>query len=186
MGYTLREILNLTNPKKATFILTSYAFYNIDTGAEVFNLKMLNILHQCIGISGVQGLDYLLSIKIKKSLTKLLKFIRETCDEENSRKTLEKCYDSLKHVSSFSDRYEHSIISLKKLFKAQAPLVTKELIKIGHYMLLRDMICVELRMLSKVGSPRLYLCLENMNNSLLNDLMKNQNEQASSAEEAES
>ena len=41
-------------------------------------------------------------------------------------------------------------------------------------MLLRDMICLELRMLGKVGSPRLFLVLENLNNSVLNDLVENQ------------
>lgn len=42
-------------------------------------------------------------------------------------------------------------------------------------MLLRDMICLELRMLSKVGATRLFLVLENLNSSLLNDLIKSQN-----------
>lgn len=50
-------------------------------------------------------------------------------------------------------------------------------------MLLRDMICLELRMLSKVGSPRLFLCLENLNTSLLNDMMKSQDAQNESMEE---
>ena len=53
----------------------------MENGEELFNLKMLNILHQCIGISGLQGLDYLLSIKIMKALNKLVKFIHSTCEE---------------------------------------------------------------------------------------------------------
>lgn len=176
MGFLLREILNLTNSKRTTFILTSYTFYNIENGSEVFSLKMLNILHQCIGISGLQGLDYLLALKIKKTLTRVLKYIRGECEEENIRRALNKCYESLRNVSSFTDRYEHSVMALKKMLKVQCAATTKDLIKIGQYMILRDMICLELRMLSKVGSPRLFLCLENINHSLLNDMTRPQSE----------
>lgn len=42
------------------------------------NLKLINILHKCIGISGLQGLDYLLSIRIMKELDKLVKVLKTT------------------------------------------------------------------------------------------------------------
>ena len=32
LGWILREMISYTNPKKATFILTSFAFYSIETG----------------------------------------------------------------------------------------------------------------------------------------------------------
>lgn len=73
-------MIGYTSPKKATFILTSFAFYSIETGKEVLSLKMLNILHQCIGISGLQGLDYLLSIKIKRKLQKLVQKLHRVAD----------------------------------------------------------------------------------------------------------
>ena len=38
-------------------------------------------------------------------------------------------------------------------------------------------------MLSKVGSPRLFLCLENLNSSLLNDLIKSQTSEANSVDQ---
>ena len=75
MGFILRELINLTNSKYSTFILTAYGFYNSETGKEIVTLKMLNILHQCIGVSGLQGLDYLLSIKIMKSMERLRNLI---------------------------------------------------------------------------------------------------------------
>jgi hypothetical protein len=37
--------------------------------------------------------------------------------------------------------------------------MTNEFQKIGQYVLLRDMICLELRMLGKVGASRLYLVM---------------------------
>lgn len=86
-------------------------------------------------------------------------------------------------MSSFTDRYDQTIMNLKKTFRPLSTQIAKCFIKIGHYMLLRDMICLELRMLSKVGAPRLYLVLENLNGSLLNDLIRNQNEEGHTYEQ---
>lgn len=72
---------------------------------------------------------------------------------------LEGSYNSLRNVSSFTDRYEHILLNLKKNFKGVTVEATSILSNIGQYMLIRDLICLELRMLGKVGSPRLYLVL---------------------------
>jgi hypothetical protein len=48
------------------------------------------------------------------------------------------------------------------------------LAEIGQYILLRDLICLQLRMLGKTGSPRLCLVLNDLNEALLNDMSKNQ------------
>lgn len=85
------------------------------------NLKTINILQKCIGISGLQGLDYLLSIRITKQLDKLVKVMKRTCEEENAKKILDQSYQSLKNVSSFTDRYDQTIMNLRKTFR---PLTT--------------------------------------------------------------
>lgn len=77
-----------------------------------------------------------------KELERLVKTIKETLNDENARKTLDNCYQSLKNVSSFTDRYDQSIANLKKTFKVLCAQIGKDFIKIGHYMLLRDMICL--------------------------------------------
>ena len=117
MGFVLRELLNLTNSKTSTFILTGYGFYNSENGKEILTLKMLNILHQCIGVSGLQGLDYLLSIKIMKSMEKLLKLYEKISADEKSKKILIKSLTELKSVGGFSDRYDSTLTGLKKYFK---------------------------------------------------------------------
>ena len=61
---------------------------------------MLNILHQCIGVSGLQGLDYLLSLKIMKSMERLVKLMEKTCKDEGNRKLLVKSYNELKVLSA--------------------------------------------------------------------------------------
>ena len=59
---------------------------------------------------------------------------------------------------------------MKKYFKPTSTYMTQELQKIGQYILLRDIICLELRMLSKVGASRLYLVVENLNSSIITDM----------------
>jgi len=55
-------------------------------------MKILHILSKCIGISGLQGLDYLLSMKIMDKLKAVIKAVSRICDEENAKKILESAY----------------------------------------------------------------------------------------------
>ncbi len=49
--------------------------------------------------------------------------------------------------------------------------MTNPMLKIGQYIILRRLICRELLMASKIGSNKLYLSLENLNRSVMNDLI---------------
>lgn len=72
----------------------------------------------------------------------MVKYIKKTTINESAKKILDQCYHELKNVSSFTDRYDQSILNLKKNFKMLCAQTAKDFIKIGHYMLLRDMICL--------------------------------------------
>lgn len=43
--------------------------------------------------------------------------------------------------------------------------------RIGQFIILRDIICLKLQMLSKVGSNRLYLVMDNVNKTIKNDIL---------------
>jgi len=88
LGYLLNEIIYFTNPKKAVFIQSAFGFYDFDQKKEVLTLKTLNILYKCIGISGLQGIDNLLSLKIMESLKKLLYEFNKINDDEACQKYL--------------------------------------------------------------------------------------------------
>jgi hypothetical protein len=87
---------------------------------------------------------------------------------------LQKAYSSLKNIGSFTERYENTINVLKKSCKNLSDYLVTELTDVGQYILLRDMICLQLRMLGKTGSPRLNLVLTDLNEALLNDMTKDQ------------
>jgi hypothetical protein len=58
----------------------AYGFFNLDTKKSVLSLKTLNVLSKCIGISGMQGLDYLLSMKIMERLKLVIKALNKVCN----------------------------------------------------------------------------------------------------------
>lgn len=87
---------------------------------------------------------------------------------------LQNAYNSLKNMGSFNDRYENTLNALKKSCKNLSDYLVVNLSEVGQYVMLRDMICLLLRMLGKTGSPRLCLVLNDLNEALLNDMTKNQ------------
>ena len=102
---------------------------------------------------------------------------------DSVKKTITNCYLNLKNVSSFSERYSEAVNTLKRTLKGLCLTLTNEFMKIGQYLLLRDMICLSIRMLAKVGSNRLYLVLENINNTLLNDISNRSQNKAENEEQ---
>lgn len=107
-------------------------------------------------------------------LKAVLKTLTKVCEEEGSKNLLQKAYSSLKNMGSFTERYENTLGILKKNYKSLSDYLIVILAEIGQYILLRDMICLQLRMLGKTGSPRLCLVLNDLNESLLSDMTKNQ------------
>lgn len=116
-GEILNEILFLTHPSRCTFLQAAYGFFNLETKKEVLSLKTLHVLSKCIGICGMQGLDYLLSMKIMERLKLVIKALNKVCNEEAAKNMLQKAYSSLKNIGSFSERYENTINVLKKSCK---------------------------------------------------------------------
>lgn len=74
-------MIELTSPNKCTFLLAAYGFYSIELKKEVLTLKNLHILQKCIGISGLQGLDNLLSMKIMEKLKSAVKALSKVSEE---------------------------------------------------------------------------------------------------------
>jgi hypothetical protein len=88
---------------------------------------------------------------------------------------LQKAYSELKNIGSFSEHYETTLTMLKKSCKSLSDFLVAQLTEVGQYIMLRDMICLQLRMLGKTATPRLFLVLSDLNESLLNDMVRGQN-----------
>ncbi|EGR32385.1 hypothetical protein IMG5_084740, partial [Ichthyophthirius multifiliis] len=82
MGRILNEIMKLTDFKNTVYVHQNIAFYSFPKGQEMLNLKIMNMLYKCIGISGLNGLDQLLSFMIASSITTLIRKIKKQIGNE--------------------------------------------------------------------------------------------------------
>ena len=87
-------------------------------------MKTLNILSKCIGISGLQGIDHLLSIKIMENLKEINRQLTIICDEPGAKNVLSKAYGELKQIGEFNRRYEAPLGMLKKTCKNVCEFLT--------------------------------------------------------------
>ena len=101
MGRLLLEIIQLTDYKKCIFLYSTYAFYELNTGKEIFTLKTLSNLYKCIGVSGLQGLDYLLSVQVMINMKSVFKNLSKECDE-STKKILIGSFNALKDFNSYN------------------------------------------------------------------------------------
>lgn len=79
-------------------------------------MKSISMIHRCIGVSGLNGLDRLLCYNIIAKMRYILKLIpRETGNQE--KKLLNDCFNELKSLTSFNDKYEKIYFTLKKTYR---------------------------------------------------------------------
>lgn len=101
MGRLLLEIISLTDYRKSIFLNSTYAFYELNTGKEVFTLKTLANLYKCIGVSGLQGLDYLLSVQIMMNMKKVFNHLNKDFDQ-STKDILSSSFKTLKDFNSYN------------------------------------------------------------------------------------
>ncbi|KRX07259.1 hypothetical protein PPERSA_00416 [Pseudocohnilembus persalinus] len=169
MGRLLKQILNLTNGKNAVFIEQSLGFYEIGTGVEIITLKTMGLLYKCIGISGLSGLDQFLGFNISTTMRDIMKIYRKKVTKDGER-YLRDSFQKLSDLTNSGAGFEKTIAELQKNFGGLIQSLVKPLQQIGHMILIRKLLCLQLQLMSKVGSKRLYLCLENLNNGIINDV----------------
>ena len=136
MGRLLRELLQLSNPKKTIYLESCSAFYDIATGKEVnweyflfkihfyifysftsskklITMKTIAILHKCIGVSGLNGLDKLLSYMIINDMRSIIKTIPKEIDA-NTRRYLSEVFNEIRGLTSFIDKLDKIYFQLNK------------------------------------------------------------------------
>jgi len=68
LGRLLNQILILTKPQNHVYIDSCKSFYNTQKKNMTISMKNISLLHKCIGASGMNGLDKLLSFWILKKM----------------------------------------------------------------------------------------------------------------------
>lgn len=71
LGRLVNQLKLLTAPKKHVYVDSCKAFYNLKTQKMTISTKNIALMHKCIGVSGMNGVDKLLSFWIMKKLRKV-------------------------------------------------------------------------------------------------------------------
>lgn len=77
-------------------------------------MKSISMIHRCIGVSGLNGLDRLLCYNIISKMRYILKLIPREVDAQ-TKKTLNEAFNELKSITSFVDKYEKVYANLKRM-----------------------------------------------------------------------
>lgn len=72
------------------------------------------MIHRCIGVSGLNGLDRLLCYNIIAKMRYILKLIPREIDAA-TKKILNDSFNELKAITSFVDKYEKVYANLKRM-----------------------------------------------------------------------
>ena len=74
---------------------------------------MIWLLRRCIGVSGLQGIEKLLSFMIIYEMKSLIKFFKRDFSPE-AKKTMQEIYQSVKNVNQLVDNYQKIYINSRK------------------------------------------------------------------------
>ena len=76
-------------------------------------MKTMSLIHRCIGVSGLNGLDRLLCFNIISKMKSIIKLFPREIDQQG-RKLLGESFNELKALTSFVERFEKIHSNLKR------------------------------------------------------------------------
>jgi len=170
MARLTKEILNITDAKRAIYVDSVPAFFDLGTYKECFGLKTLWLLKKSIGVSGLHGIDKLLSFLIVFEMKTILKVFKRELDND-LKKSLEELFKGVRNLDDVVGDFQKFYTEARKRSKTLFPSINSILQKIGQMVLIRQMICRVLSTSGRIASDKLYHALDNLNKSLINDTL---------------
>lgn len=167
MGRLLNGLFKFTASKRTHYIEKYQAFYNVTTRNADITLTTINLLRSVLGAGGLHGMDRLISYRISREM----KSVHAILDKlfENDKKVGKKEYAGLGSLNNVVEDVEKLISPYKKRNEEPLLIITKKLENIGTLTIVRKLILQELNVASRTESEKLFMLIENINESVLND-----------------
>lgn len=169
MGRLVNELVRQTSPAATTYSAHRQAWVRTSDGKEVVGTRTFALLRQGLGISGICGVDKLLSFMIVRDLTAFCKLYRRIVANKAVTTFVYKLGHELSPSSQFpaagAKLYQ---AALQKTEKVWQPLL-ELLMHVGQYQLLRRHI-KNVLLSAKTDSAVLFSITSTLNESVLNDL----------------
>lgn len=170
IGRLADELLSMTDPKLTNYVENTTSWFSVKTQKEIFNMKVFSLIIKAIGVSGLVGLDNVLGFRIVKNIQSLFSHLLNLSKDKSFQ-------DVITQISKDLSPNSKPVSNPTKLYPQYLNKITKYttgihdyLIRIGQLQILRQLLRNELSSCAQFESKNLYLCLETLNKSLLNDL----------------
>jgi WASH complex subunit strumpellin len=132
-------------------------------------MKTLELLRKCVGISGLNGIDKLLSFIVVVNMRNLTRGLRGL--DAPTLQTLQEISIKTKSLNNFIEGIDKIYADIRNKLKILVGSVTPYICQIGQIVLLRKMIALELNNAARINSNLLYNEISNLNNSLMVDVI---------------
>lgn len=171
VGRLARELIRITDPKTTIYVESATAWFDYKTQNQVVDIKLFSKITKSVGISGITGLDRLISFMIVTELQNLLVNLQKGVLKDKNWLDLlglvaKELTPNTQHIANPSKVYTQWASRAQKVW----PEVLDTVLKVGQLQLIRKHIFYELRTGCKFDSKHLASTLETMNEALLNEI----------------
>eukprot|EP00753_Platysulcus_tardus_P012790 PLAT3544.1.p2 GENE.PLAT3544.1~~PLAT3544.1.p2 ORF type:complete len:1162 (+),score=712.35 PLAT3544.1:31-3486(+) len=167
MGRLVRALLALTDPRGSVYAPKACGWYALDTGDERVGISTFSQIKRSVGVTGLSGIDRLVSFRIVHELRRFLTFYGKELKPHNA--LLHEVVGSLQPTHKLPDSPRLYSTALKKLNKLMDPML-RIVLRVGQLQLMRRQITNELSFSSKLDSQLLTGALRALNSAVLKDV----------------
>lgn len=169
LGRVINTLLTFTDPRKYNYLPHTLSFFEeSDRGGFSVTMNTFGMIKKCIGVNGMHGVDKLLSFMIVSEMYLIQDIFQKLLSKDKQNLQAEStAFGSLNNTVKNIDKFYSSA---KKRIKGQLDIITSSLEKIGHLAILRNMSLNELKISARKDSQKLYMLIETMNDSLVNEM----------------
>lgn len=167
-GRLINAIVRFCDHRYTTYIPKTLSFYAANTTNVLITMNTFMRIRKCIGVNGLHGLDKLLSFmtlselySIQDEIKKLVRSDRDNLKAESQK------FGMLNHILKDADLI---YLGAKKRLKIQLDKLMESLEKVGLYYILRSMILRELNISARNNSHKIFMLIETLNESLVNEV----------------
>ena len=169
LGRVINALLIYSDGRKYSYIPQTLSFYDeSEKGGYSVTMNTFGLVRKCIGVNGMHGIDKLLSFMLVSEMYYIQDTVQKMIIKDKSNLNAESTvFGSLNNTVKGIDKYYSTA---KKRLKPQLDMITSTFEKIGHLAILRIMSLNELKISARKDSQKLYMLIEAMNDSYVNEM----------------
>ena len=172
LGRLINALIRYCDPRHTCYIPKTLSFYSMaggDGGGRVsITMNTIMRIRKCIGVNGLHGVDKLLSFMILSELYSIQDVLKKVMPRE--RYKLKDEGKKLGDLNGLTLGVDTIYSGAKRRLKDTLDKILTSLEKIGLYYILRTLTLRELNLAARNDSQKIYLLLETLNESLVNEV----------------